>query len=150
MEWNFWNNRWLSCKWEFRHDRLVLLPGNSSIGYRLPLKSLPYVSPSKVQKPVERSTFEDLPALEEYHEKVESRYGHASVAGAAPLEFTQKAYAIEDASDKDKKKTNGKKKAGEEVTPTFEVYTIKTALCIEMRNGKLYVFMPPLKYVEHY
>ncbi len=29
MEWNFWNNRWVSSKWEFRNDRLILIPGNS-------------------------------------------------------------------------------------------------------------------------
>src|SRR5699024_2805751 len=70
LEWNFWKNNWLSCKWKLRHDRLILIPGNSSIGYRLPLKSLTFTPESKMQRDVQRSTFEDLPKLEDYHKKV--------------------------------------------------------------------------------
>jgi uncharacterized protein (DUF2126 family)/transglutaminase-like putative cysteine protease len=35
-------------------------------------------------------------------------------------------------------------------TTTYKVNTIKTALCVEAREGKLYVFMPPLKSLESY
>ncbi|HEY3403111.1 MAG TPA: transglutaminase family protein, partial [Ohtaekwangia sp.] len=149
MEWNFWNNRWLSCKWPFRNDHLVLIPGNSPIGLRLPLKSLPYTSPSRIQKPVERSTFEELPELENFHMKVEARYDvvHES---EAPKEFTQAPYELEDEEEKDNLKPKKKKEKDAEPSTAFEVYTIKTALSIEVRQGKIYLFMPPLKYVEHY
>jgi len=149
LEWNFWNNRWLSCKWEFRHDRLVLIPGNSPIGYRLPLESLPFISKAKIQKPVERSTFEELPALENFHATVESRYEKPGEASELPKEFYQSSYVMEEEDD-DKAKKKSPPEKEEEPETTFDVYTIKTALSIELREGKIYVFMPPLFYAEHY
>jgi uncharacterized protein (DUF2126 family) len=145
IEWNFWTNRWLSCKWEFRNDRLILIPGNSPIGLRLPLKSLPYTNPAKTQRPVERSTFDELPALGIYHGSVEARYAEIPAASDIPLEFSRNDEIVGDDVDLDTKK-----KVSEDPTPTFDVYTVKTALSIEVRQGKIYLFMPPLKYAEHY
>jgi uncharacterized protein (DUF2126 family)/transglutaminase-like putative cysteine protease len=150
LEWNFWNDRWLSSRWEFRHDRLVLVPGNSPIGYRLPLKSLPFISESKVQRPVERSTFDELPEFENYHEKAEQRYNQPLSNESLPKEFLQTSYVLETENLKETKKTSSKKKKTEEPKPSFDVFIIKTALCIELRKGKLCIFMPPLKYAEHY
>ncbi len=36
--------RWISGPWFFRDDRMYLLPGDSPMGYRLPLDALPWVS----------------------------------------------------------------------------------------------------------
>lgn len=47
-----------------------LVPGNSPIGLRFPLKSLTYISEAKGQRKVERSSFEPLPALENFQTKV--------------------------------------------------------------------------------
>jgi uncharacterized protein (DUF2126 family)/transglutaminase-like putative cysteine protease len=151
IEWNFWQNNWLSCKWQFRNDRLVLIPGNSSIGYRLPLKSLTHTNPEKMQRPVERSTFEDLPPLEDYHKKVALRYHAAIPEQRVPAEFLQAVYdSDEEDDDEYYKKVKEKKEKIPEPATSYEVYTVKTALCIELRDGKIYIFLPPLKYAEHY
>lgn len=156
LEWNHWNNRWISCQWPFRNNHLVLIPGNSAIGLRLPLKSIAYLQETKTQRKVERSTFEELPDLENFHSTAEKRYDKPIAEEDLPKEFYQPSLLEESEEEKDNHKkpqtttSKHKKEKPEEVTPSFEVYTIKTALCIEVREGKIYFFMPPLTYVEHY
>jgi uncharacterized protein (DUF2126 family)/transglutaminase-like putative cysteine protease len=146
VEWNHWNNRWISCQWPFRNNQLVLVPGNSPIGLRLPLKSLAYTSETKTQRKVERSPFEVLPTLEDFQRKASLRYNKPIPKEELPKEFYQKPSP----EDEEDGKQILKKELETETVPTFEVYTIKTALCIEVREGKIYFFMPPLAYIEHY
>ncbi|MEO8474522.1 MAG: transglutaminase family protein [Chryseolinea sp.] len=151
IEWNFWNNKWLTCEWKFRNNRLVLIPGNSALGMRLPLQSLTYTSKSKVQLSVERDLFEELPDLERLHEKVQQRYQQPVVPSEPPREFfhTRSTPRTTDPDKNDKTKKPNENEFPEPET-TFEVFTIKTALGLELREGKIYIFMPPLKYAEHY
>jgi uncharacterized protein (DUF2126 family)/transglutaminase-like putative cysteine protease len=37
-------NRWVTGPWFFRDERMYLIPGDSAMGYRLPLDSLPWVT----------------------------------------------------------------------------------------------------------
>lgn len=131
LQWNYRNNKWISCKWVFNREQLYLIPGNSPIGLRLPLDSLPVTSKAKMQQPIERSLFEELPALELFHDTVTERYGTITMHEEHPQRIIPQVMEAEP-----------------EIT--FEVITIATALSVEIRKGILYVFMPPIHYLEHY
>jgi hypothetical protein len=51
---------------------------------RLPLNSLPAISKFQREEPLERSPFEDLPALGDYNAVAESRYGSEAPDYVAP------------------------------------------------------------------
>jgi uncharacterized protein (DUF2126 family)/transglutaminase-like putative cysteine protease len=46
--------RFTSGRWHLRGDRLYLLPGDSPMGFRLPLDALPWAPPEEVSLPIER------------------------------------------------------------------------------------------------
>ena len=148
LRWNYVNSQWQSCKWVLNREHLFLLPGNSPIGLRLPLESLPVVAKHHEPEKAERSLFEDLPALEHYHESITGRYGLITEHPPVPQKIQ---YQEEPSAEKDPKKPLKKQEEPEqEIQPLFEIDTIKTALCIEPRDGFIYVFIPPMEYLEHY
>lgn len=150
IEWNFWNSRWLTCRWEFRHGKLILIPGNSPLGLRLPLKTLPHISAAKAPATFERSTFEDLPSFESFDSKIAARYHRVPAESEPPREFFAKPRPTESEQHDPKKQKKSSSGPEEKTATTFDVYTVKTALCIEVREGRICVFMPPVQYFEHY
>lgn len=129
LQWNYETSKWDSCKWEFTREYLFLMPGNSPIGLRLPLESLPAMTKSSRPQHVERSLFEELPALGNFRENIISRYGQNQHESFSPISITE--------DDEDENITHG-------------VKTIKTAICTEARDGIIYIFIPPMEYLEHY
>ena len=141
LKWDWHTQAWTSCVWQFRRNHCYLIPGNSPVGLRLPLDSLPEVTKDKREDPIERSPFEDLPPLGKYDLIVEKRYGTVAPDYRAPVSPKKKAEADENAA---KEPEESKK------TVAFEVDTFKTALSVEERDGIVYVFLPPTEYLEHY
>ncbi|MDX1653623.1 MAG: transglutaminase family protein [Candidatus Competibacteraceae bacterium] len=114
---------WRSGHWPLRRDRLFLIPGDSPMGFRLPLSALPERDDKEIT--FEQSLFEFREALGDSHGMVMSRY--SQLLPPEPREDLQK-----------------QDQAGEESG------IIHSALCVEPREGKLYVFMPPVERLEHY
>ena len=54
---------WISGPWFVRDERLYLLPGDSPMGYRLPLDSLPWAAPADRQTLIETDPFAPQVAL---------------------------------------------------------------------------------------
>ena len=148
LKWNYQNNQWKSAPWILKRDQLFLIPGNSPMGFRLPLDSLPEVAKEDEPQKVERSLFDDLPALEHFDEIIKARYN--SISTHPPKEEKIKYKDLTE----EKWDPLKPKKRGSETEPVaerlFEAETIKTALCIEPREGIVYIFIPPIDYLEHY
>ncbi|MBI1361021.1 MAG: IMP dehydrogenase [Alphaproteobacteria bacterium] len=127
--------RWKSERWKLRRGHMYLAPGDSPVGYRLPLESLPHVPPSKFP------------------------YIHAADPNAdrGPLpDFRQPVDAL---SQDPREQPIPRFSAGPETTPGQERNeqtlddaegTVRTALSVEVRDGRLCVFMPPVESIEDY
>ncbi len=73
---------WKSGKWTFRDGRLFLIPGDSPMGFRLPLDALPYVPEGELDTVPERNPFEPVSPLRSPYDEVARRYSPAG--GARP------------------------------------------------------------------
>ncbi len=114
-------SRWLSAKWLLRRENLLLTPGDSPMGFRLPLDSLPWEPGDIKEEPTEFDPAEPrgpLPGRPEPAPVLVQRPGDGPPA---------------------------KPKAAD--TPPA---VVRTALCVEPREGKLKVFLPPLKTAEDF
>ncbi|MEE3627332.1 transglutaminase family protein [Nitrospirillum sp. BR 11752] len=124
---------WLSSAWATRSDRLLLAPGDSPIGYRLPLGSLPWVDAIDRVYSYEQDPFDsrpDLPAREELEKQMALRKGQTE-----PLR--QRLMAdVRDRQDKVPEKG------------ASAWWLVRTALCVQPRDGRLYIFLPPTSYLE--
>ena len=127
---------WQSSAWVTRRERLYLMPGDSAIGYRLPLPSLPWVSSESYPYIHEQDPFDERPPLP-------PREGYQPVQGrleGAPDQNTKSGEI------RPMQELRGRKLKRGESAP----WVVRTALAIEARNGRLYCFMPPTEMVEDY
>lgn len=118
LGWNDAYQCWRSTPWELRSERLTLIPGDSPLGFRLPLNSLPAVSEDKRHIEPDADPFSDKKPLSGY-----------------------RLFA-------DRTQTSRDSPADQDETVMTEV--LRTALSIEPREGRLYLFLPPIKQLEHY
>jgi uncharacterized protein (DUF2126 family)/transglutaminase-like putative cysteine protease len=114
--------RWQSEKWALRRGNLFLVPGDSPVGYRLPLPSLPWLPQSSYPFIVAQDPLEERGTLPDRIEGVQHFETAATAPGTRQERIEQEA--IEGA--------------------------VRTALAVEPRDGVLCVFMPPVKTLEEY
>ena len=120
---------WRSSQWTYRRGHLFLLPGDSPMGYRLPLDSLPWVDRKKRDVDPERCTFEPRSPLGDIYGEVARRYAEFKTGSVTPDGYQEQ-------------------RPDEEGDNYSDI--IHTALCAEPRDGQLYIFLPPLTHLEHY
>ena len=154
IQWAYVKNGWISCQWQFRGESMFLIPGNSQMGHRLPLDSLPHMPESKKPKPIERSPFEESPALGDFHKSVLER-SKAIPDYTIPEELLNpKNYDFTKMKEENKKNKHlpfqKSEEQKDEFTPLFDSFTIRTAIVSEIREGKIHLFLPPAEMIEHY
>ena len=128
---------WQSGPWFFRPERMYLLPGDSPMGYRLPLDSLPWVTESDYPYIHERDPMvprQPLPSRQRFR--------------FSDLEGERAAYPSA--------QRGGREVGRREQVPLrplpgqSDSRVVRTALCTEVRDGLLHIFMPPAETVEDY
>jgi uncharacterized protein (DUF2126 family)/transglutaminase-like putative cysteine protease len=115
-------NRWQTGPWFLRSERCFLVPGDSPMGFRLPLDSQPWVRTGDypfIHAPDPSRSFAALPPHSEIRRQIR-QYDAAPAVERAPLP----------------------KESAADLT--------RTSMCAEPRNGVLYIFMPPARELEHY
>jgi uncharacterized protein (DUF2126 family)/transglutaminase-like putative cysteine protease len=128
--------RWQSGPWLLREERCYLIPGDSPIGYRLPLPSQPWVTPADYPRIYPVDLNQDFAPLPPYRDIKE--------AAANPVLAQSPWMRRAELPSNSSLRSDAPKKI-----PLPEEIT-RTALCAEPRDGRLYVFMPPVESLEDY
>lgn len=160
LVYQWWNAqpRWSSGLWPVRSDQMFLIPGDSAMGLRLPLDSLPPVAGGDYQaSPISPFQAEHpLPKYEALCEQL-SLAGVESTNSLAQAEINEQTTAANDRSEKNKNRQRehaSRKQIPEQdlsnIGSDFSSGIVRTAMCIEPRDGNLYVFMPPVDRLEDY
>jgi len=119
-------DRWRSEHWTTRSGHLFLLPGDSSIGFRLPLNSLPYVPPQARSFVPPPDPFAPQPPLET-PDKSGQAYTNGYTIGKSRPAAPQAPF----------------RSVNTEIASLTSEPAVRTALTVEPREGRLCVFMPP-------
>ncbi|MCO6184970.1 DUF2126 domain-containing protein [Rhizobium sp. L1K21] len=126
-----WNSKaagrkWFSEKWQTRRGRLYLIPGDSPIGFRLPLNSLPYVPPARYPYINPQDPSVEKPPLPDFHDG----------PGRDMPEISRQT------------DSNAQRVLGQTLSEIQG--EVRTAISLEPRDGRVCIFMPPTETLEDY
>jgi uncharacterized protein (DUF2126 family)/transglutaminase-like putative cysteine protease len=140
---------WESSAWSFRPEEMFLIPGDSPMGLRLPLDSIPWVSESEYPHLCEQDPMEarsELPAP-------------ASMSRQPQLAAVPESLYAQRVVEQVLGPRIVSRRGHRELIPPPDLppapgisapWINRTALCTEVRGGVLRVFMPPQRYLEDY
>ncbi len=155
---------WITGSWFLRDERMYLMPGDSPMGLRLPLDSLPWVSEADYPYLVEQDPSTPQPGLP----------AHGILAARYQPEALRKFQTVTNADDASPMAFSAQSALQAEPAHFARVpeqqesaaWVTRTALCVEVRDprrasgpkaeavgetsGVLYIFMPPLEKLDDY
>jgi uncharacterized protein (DUF2126 family) len=132
-----------------RAERLYLMPGDSPMGLRLPLDSLPWVKESEYPYINELDPTEKRPPLPK-PEELRQRYMRIDTpARLKAAAARRRQYAELDAKEREAEERRADPTRQPGVGESAP-WIVRTALCVEPREGRLHVFMPPVATLEDY
>jgi uncharacterized protein (DUF2126 family)/transglutaminase-like putative cysteine protease len=129
---------WRSGRWFLRRERCYLVPGDSPIGYRLPLDSLPWVEPADfphLYPPDPNQTLAPLARYRDLHEQAGGTQADGEQPGGA---MRGNAIPVD----------AGAAAARPAVAKPADI--VRTSMCTQERDGVLHVFMPPTRCLDDY
>jgi uncharacterized protein (DUF2126 family) len=138
---------WQTGPWFLRAERCYLFPGDSAMGYRLPIDSQPWTAQSDypyVNVPDAETATDPLASYAALRARVSGQTG-----ARGPQMQDRRSAAVGIGGD-------GKGRAWEKPTetrPGFKEsagWITRLAMCAEPRDGKLYIFMPPTEKLDDY
>jgi len=113
---------WVSGRWQFRTQQMVLIPGDSPMGLRMPLDSLPWAKPEDRQQTGDSDPMAPVKDLKDSPQpKVSFKLGYKKIVLDMKLKRGESAVGI-----------------------------VRTALCVQERQGRIYIFLPPLERIEEF
>jgi uncharacterized protein (DUF2126 family) len=118
--------RWTSQPWFLASEQMFLIPGDSAMGYRLPLDSLPWTKSEDILYSFDPDPFAKRDALPARPARRADRFTTVPVP--------------EDPQPAAEPPEKGESAA----------WVARPALCIQPRDGQIFVFMPPVEYVSDY
>ena len=131
---------WATTAWRTRRGRVVLTAGTSPAGLRLPLDSIAWTPPPGVP---EVSRFRELPPLPPPGAAGRAGGACAAASGAGGVGAAAGGAGGAAASAAGGPGVGGAAVPPADVAPVDEAPT--TALCVQERDGHVYVFLPPLE-----
>ncbi len=151
---------WISGAWFLRDDDTMwLIPGDSPMGLRLPLDSIPWVTekdrpyhwpqdPSQVLPALPKETPYDLRRLAALKagQRILRGGGAPTAAGYGPGQRAQELGEPPRPPLPPPEMDPTRRPQQGESAP----WIIRTALCVQPREGRLHVFMPPVTTTEDY
>jgi uncharacterized protein (DUF2126 family)/transglutaminase-like putative cysteine protease len=133
--------RWKSEQWKVRRGALYAVPGDSALGYRLPLNTLPHVGAADYPYIHPRDTAEPRQPLADFRAQFTERGHETRLAATTEGEMpAQRAEAVAGpAGDR------------QEIVEQWIIEgAVRTALTVEPQEGWVSVFVPPVETLEDY
>lgn len=138
-------NEWQTGPWFLRAERCYLFPGDSAMGYRLPIDSQPWTAASDYP-------YVNVPDAETATDPLASYAAlRGRVAGQAAVRMQSRPSGADQGAT-----AAGQGRAWEKPTDTAPGFKesagwiTRLAMCAEPREGKLYIFMPPANTLDDY
>ncbi|MGV7210750.1 DUF2126 domain-containing protein [Oxalobacteraceae bacterium A2-2] len=167
---------WRTSPWPLRREHLYLIDGDSPMGLRLPLGALPWVQPEDREPRFDIDPFAPRDPLPQHAALGAQAAARGASAGASGLAASAAASSTAGAGTGSAGAAAGaslrasaglagvrpgdaaQQAAALQAADTDAVDpdavaardVIHTALCVQVRAGRLYVFMPPLTRLEEY
>ncbi|WP_040454132.1 DUF2126 domain-containing protein [Hydrocarboniphaga effusa] len=136
-----WQSRaWMSERWSFRNGRMYLIPGDSPVGFRLPLDSLPWL-PASVYPHV--IPYDPMRVTEPLPTQPDARRQPFLQAPITEQEQRRR--------ERQQKLTAEREQPQPKLRGSYlQGGNVRTAMAAEPKDGYLCVFMPPTSGIEDY